>query len=635
MYPCRLPGHGVCRTIARMDRTTPVNRFLSGEALRLGLLAGARRVIAARDELNRINVFPVPDKDTGSNLAATMRGVVAKLNRPHTTIASVGASVAAAALSSAQGNSGVILAQFFQGLREGFSDAAELSVAHFVSALRRATTSARKALAEPQEGTILTVITDVAEHLSARLAHLPSFRELIDEGVQAARASLARTPEKLASLKRAGVVDAGALGFVRFLEGIRDYLVEGRMAAPATAQPPDKEAADAVRDVWPERADFRYCTEAVVSGSIDRPRVIEVLQGLGDSIVVAGSDEEVHAHVHTNVPAHVLEELAAFGPVNKTKVDDMFASLAGVPSPSANRAGIALVTDSVCNLPMPFFTEHRIHVVPMQIGFGQQTYLDRVDMTPSQFYKRWREDPVFPRTSQPSPASFLALYRHLSRHHEAILSVHISAEVSGTVQAATVAASQVSQETGVPIEVVDSRSASSAEGLVMWAAARAVAEDRPLDVCARVARQAADDASVIVFIPSIEGFVRGGRLSPLRGKISNILRLRPVLTVVNGSLTVAAKVFGVAASRRRAVKTAMKRARGMTAPVFCLSHSAAPQLAADVEKTLRAAIPQADVMITEAAPALGSHAGPGGIAIAVLDGQRTCDMIHPSSGAGR
>jgi len=609
-------------------------KHLDKESLRLGFLAGARRVIASRKELDRINVFPVPDKDTGANLAATMSAVIRRLTRPHASVTSVGASITDGALSGAQGNAGVIVAQFLQGLSEGFSDAVHVSMERFVGALRHAAASARKALAQPREGTILTVISDVANHLSERVHSLPDFRSLIEEGVREARASLARTPEKLEVLRRAGVVDAGALGFVRFLEGIRDYWVDGRggggsMESEELSDSEDKEAGPTATA---GHVDFRYCTEASVVGqSIDRQAVIGALVQLGDSVVVAGSDTEIHAHAHSNMPAYVLEALEEFGEVRNPKVDDMLAAIDGRLTPS-EREGLVLVTDSACDLPSGTYVEHHIHVVPVRVAFGDDSLRDRVDITPRQFYARLQHDPAFPTTSQPTPSDFLATYRHLAATYEGILSVHLSANLSGTYQSALTAASTVAEETGVRISVIDSRSASVAEGLVAWSIARAIEAGCVLEACEAIGRAVASSLEVFVFVPTIEGFVRGGRLSPLKGWISNLLRLRPILTVEDGKLVPGAKVLGVERAKRHSVGLAIRKAERMAEPVFSLSHTAAPELAESVERDLRKRFPSALFMISDTSPAIGVHAGPGGLAIGVTDLAPIDRMIAEATG---
>lgn len=583
-------------------------------------MAGAHRVIAHREHLDRINVFPVPDKDTGTNLAMTMRAILDGLRQPLPSLAAVSSTVATSALTGAQGNSGVIFAQFFQGMREEISDSVNLSMDRFAQALRCAATRAREALAHPREGTILTVISDVADHLIHQADKLPDFRALVDEGLTIARCSLEKTTDRLAELKKAGVVDAGALGFVHFLEGIRDFFHSGTQASDDVELTED-EKTDAPLPT-PVRVSFRYCAEAVVWGAnIDRKEVIERLTALGDSVVVAGNHEEIHAHVHTNAPAYVLEVLAGYGTIASQKIDDMLASMDGsalVIDPS-EREGIALVTDSACDLPMEFFTQEKVHVVPVRIVFGEELVLDRVDITPTQFYQRLAVSEELPKTSQPRPIDFLALYRHLATTHTSILSVHLSADLSGTWQSANAAAKTVTGETGVPIAVIDSRSASAAEGLVMWAVAQASKAGLSPARCTAIAQQAARHTEVFVYVPSVEYFIRGGRLSPLEGRIAKLLRLLPVLTVVDGSLTPAAKVIGRRAARNRALNRVLKTANGFVSPMFVISHSSALELARQTRSSLLKHFPDAPIWVTDTTPAIGSHAGPGGLAIGVLD----------------
>ena len=600
------------------DKSDRSIQTLTREFLRQSIIAGARRVIAHRDYLDRINVFPVPDRDTGTNLALTMGAIVDGLRKPLPSVAAVSSSIATSALTGAQGNSGVIFAQFFQGLREEFSDSVQVSVHRFVNALHRASVRAREALAQPREGTILTVISDVADHLSKHAERLHDFRSLLDEGLHVAKQSLAETTGRLAVLKQAGVVDAGALGFVHFLEGVRDFFHRGAEEEEAPL-PEEDDSPGPPPSPAPQRLDFRYCVEAVVRGErIPRREVIERLSTLGDSVVVAGTESEIHAHVHTNVPAYVLATLAEYGAVESPKVEDMLAAVADEPA-SAARSGIALVTDSACDLPMEMLTEWKVHVVPVRLAFGDDVLLDRVEITPGEFYERLRTSPVFPKTSQPRPIDFLALYRHLATTHEGIVSVHLSAELSGTWQSATTAARQITEETGVPIEVVDCRSASAAEGLVVWAASQAIAAGCSLSDSAEIAREAASATDVFVFVRTVEYFVRGGRLSPMQGRVAKLLKLCPVLRVENGRIVPAGKAFGPRAAQQRVHKEILRTAHTMERPTFVVSQSAAPHLAAMYRTELLLKAGDAQVWVTDTAPAIGSHAGPGAAAIAVTD----------------
>jgi DegV family protein with EDD domain len=268
---------------------------------------------------------------------------------------------------------------------------------------------------------------------------------------------------------------------------------------------------------------------------------------------------------------------------------------------------------------MRYLTENKIHVVPMLLVFGDQPLHDRVDITPTQFYDRLKTSPAMPRTSQPTPADLLAVYRHLASTHNGILSVHLSGALSGTLQSAQAAARQVSSETGVPICVIDSFSASAAEGLVVWTAAEAIRLGMPLDQCVAATERAAQNTDAFIYVPSVEYFVRGGRLSPLQGRIAALLRILPILTVDKGALTLKAKALGRRAARARVLRSALRAAENAKRPMFIVTHSAARNLAHAIRVQILEAYPHAPVWITETAPAIGCHAGPGGFAVAVLD----------------
>ena len=208
----------------------PRIRYLNGLRLRRALIAGARHLMAHREHLNRINVFPVADGDTGANMAGTMRAVVQGiLPSRERGIHRMLRTIADLALSGARGCSGTILAQFLHGLAQEMADAANVTTRIFGSGVRRAVAYPYEAVSEPREGTILTVLRDWSDALSEWAARSDDFAEVLNHAYAAALRSLEATREKLAVLTRAGVVDAGAQGLVHLLAGITAFITEGRI----------------------------------------------------------------------------------------------------------------------------------------------------------------------------------------------------------------------------------------------------------------------------------------------------------------------------------------------------------------------------------------------------------------------
>ena len=384
----------------------PPRTPITAAALRRALIAGAQRVILQRDALNRINVFPVPDGDTGSNLASTFGSVLqGALGRRSRHLGELLVRIGNEAIDGARGNSGAIMAQFLVGLAEQARDAPVLDAAQLAAAVRRGADSARSALAQPVEGTILSVISAFADALdeAARL-HADDPRRGFARALQRARVALDETPRQLPLLQKAGVVDAGARGFVDWLEGIADYVEGGpralRMRAATPGAANDAAPAHLHAEVDPAR---RYCSECLVLGEgIDRAALQTAPSVLGlDSLVVAGGGRRVRVHAHAGAPQALFDACAGFGRVEAMKADDMLLQQRSVESPDR----VAVVTDSASDLPAAVAERFGIHVVPVRVCLDGRDYLDRPGLTAGEFYRRMARSQRLPQTSQPPPIS--------------------------------------------------------------------------------------------------------------------------------------------------------------------------------------------------------------------------------------
>ena len=592
--------------------------YLDGNRLSRAVIAGAHFVAERAEALNKINVFPVADGDTGTNVAGTLQKIAAGISRVRQRhIREMSKELADQAIGGARGNSGAILAQFFCGFSDGLPDSPRVSTRAFGAAVVQAAESAYGAIARPVEGTILTVIRDWARHVADRATEIRDFGVLLPESLKAAKASLENTPKQMKLLQKAGVVDAGAQGFVYLLEGIVTYLREAARLVP----PPVEAGEDVKAAVFDRMSDailFRYCTEVLLEGdAIDRDAVRRETALLGDSIVMAGGATRIRIHVHTNEPEKLFAMAAQFAAVAQTKVEDMRAQHESrFDKNRAERVGI--VTDSTCDLPASMLEDLNIGVVPVRVYFGSENYLDKVTLTPSEFYARFAVTDEAPKTSQPPPADFTQVYENVAQHAGSIVSVHLSSAVSGTYQAATVGARPV-QKTA--IEHVDSRNVSVGLGLVVRAAAEAAASGKGPDEVARIAREASDRVRTFIAVPTLKHLVRGGRVSPLRGLIAKLLGLLPVLTISpEGKAEPAAKARGYEASRRKMMKLLFEQAgEGLsTSRRFGVAHCDAEDVAEELAREIRERFPETDVMIVECGPALGAHGGPGALAVAVL-----------------
>ena len=283
------------------------------------------------DAINALNVFPVPDGDTGTNMFLTLRDVIEKTG-PDTdaSAADTAGVMAGAALMGAKGNSGVILSQFFKGLAVGLKGSADFGCEELVSCLREARTYSYKAVGEPVEGTMLTVVTSAAEAASATYSPEIPMAELLEAVCSKAREAVALTPTMLPVLREAGVVDAGGQGLAVILEGVRRQ-VAGEESDFDEIEAPEPVGVDrasgAVSHEFLASTDeemYGYCTQMLVRGEgMDVDAIREAIVGMGRSAVVMGDETMVQVHVHAEDPGPVVSAAVARGSLSQVKIENM------------------------------------------------------------------------------------------------------------------------------------------------------------------------------------------------------------------------------------------------------------------------------------------------------------------------
>lgn len=291
-------------------------------------LAGAKNLDSKKDWINELNVFPVPDGDTGTNMTMTIMSAakeVSSLTNP--TMAELAKAISSGSLRGARGNSGVILSQLFRGFCKVIKEYDEIDVTILCEACQKAVETAYKAVMKPKEGTILTVAKGAAEKALELLDETEDVVTFVEEVIKQAEYVLDQTPEMLPVLKQAGVVDSGGQGLVQVLKGAYDaligkeidYTIEG---APAGAAPA-KISAETEAEIK-----FGYCTEFIIvlnapMSDNEEHAYKAFLESIGDSIVVVADDEIVKTHVHTNDPGLALQKALTFGSLSKIKIDNM------------------------------------------------------------------------------------------------------------------------------------------------------------------------------------------------------------------------------------------------------------------------------------------------------------------------
>lgn len=602
--------------------------YLDGPRLRRSLIAACEYAQRQRAELNRINVFPVPDGDTGTNLALTVRAIADHLRRnDDRAVAAVAHDAAQGAVLGARGNCGMMLSHFLLGFAESIGGRDRISTQEFSTALVAGVDKLYGSLDDPVEGTILSVMRDTAA--AARSNPVEDFVPLVSQVVEEARDSLARTPEQLAVLKKAGVVDAGAKGFVSMLEGVWLFVQGVSLAADEEAEMPGAssdggDAAPAALADYPgEEEQYRYCTEALVRGSElpEQRAVREVLKEHGDSLIVIRSDDVLKIHVHTDEPEEVFDYLRTVGSLVTHKAEDMRAqheTLGGGGHIQLARRPVAVVTDSACDLPEEVVRAHGIHVVPMELVDDDRTYRDGIDITASEFHEKLRTAQALPTTSQPAPASFMETFERASEEGESVVGIFVSSTLSGTVGAAEVARDRFD---GSPIHVVDSLGNSLLEGLLVLKAAElgelAWAPEEIAAELQRIRRR----SGILFTVSTFDRLLASGRVGKGKALLGRFLGLKPILGLTpEGRVEAFGKAFGDRRARSKLLSVVRAQVPADVEKVrFGIVHVGIPEIIEPVARTLREAYGQeVEILSAPATPVISTHLGTGAWGLAYM-----------------
>lgn len=589
---------------------------LDGRSLYYTFIAGARKVIAHQIELNKINVFPVNDGDTGTNLASTIRAVIESLH-PHRSFKITADRIAEATLMNARGNSGIIFAQFFYGLSLEIGELKTITLKEFAEGTKKAVRYVYEAVANPVEGTMLTVIKDWADYIYSSWDKFTDFNHLLLSSYEILKKSLSETKSKLVILAKNNVVDAGAKGFVLFVEGIIDW-VQTRNVKELIMAKSENVALPKMEEVIAEEVTNRFCTEAILRDTtIQQPDLMKLLTSFGDSAVTAGSEKMRRIHVHTNNPADLVFRLKDHGTITFQKADDMLRQSESV---FHRKFRIALVTDSTCDLSEEYLDRYQVHMLPINITFGDNHYLDKITLKPEHFYKLLESSPVYPKSSQINEKSFVNLYSHLASHYDSVISVSLSDKLSGTYHTSQKAAQQVSREFGKKISVINSKGISGSIGLLVLRIAQAIEKGYDHDDIVSLAEKWSGDTRILVTVQSIKYLIRGGRLSYTKGLIARMLHINPVISLdETGKAIVLDKAFSPKANMEKIIRKIRKSTKERPVWNYIVMHAGNPDAAAWYTRKMEALTGKKPVCVMNISPVIGANAGVGASAVAFMN----------------
>lgn len=477
---------------------------------------------------NRINVFPVADADTGTNMLLTAEGLITDVDTSN--LKGFLDNLSTKALLSARGNSGTILASFITGLIESIQNAdfQNFSIDALSESINRGAEKAYSAVANPKEGTMLSVMKGWGEGLRNLSQNQADVIDTLEQSLDSAKGSLLATTQQMEILKSKNLLDAGALAFYRYIEGIVQTIGHSHRKNDAAFENMiPKEVlnyhAEAHLDEIPS---YRYCTEGVIETCEQSQSCLEnvrtIVNAYGDSQVVSDAGEMIKFHVHTDTPWEVFERVSALGKLVSQKTDDMLRQYtlehsAGGP--------LAILADSGSDLPQELIDSLGIDVVPLNIVIGGHSYLDRIELSTNQFFALDGKK----STAQPSVGAVKLRLESLLEKYEKILIISLASALSGTYQSYQQAITLLKAEDRVML--VDSKQNSVALGLIVLNAARALAAGEPVEKIKAEAEAQADKAHIYVPLDKLESMVKSGRVKPNVGQLLEFVSAKPVVSL--------------------------------------------------------------------------------------------------------
>lgn len=583
---------------------------ISSRTLYEAIFVGAARTREKKDDLNRINVFPVVDNDTGNNLAHTMQYIINHA-QAYDDVRATLKDVARSALIGARGNSGAIFSQYFNGLYLASTESPSITMAELATYFHVAYEKAYKSIEKPMEGTILTLMRAWSVSFKESLEEKRTPQELLEAAMAQVKKTLDETTTTLKMLQSLGIVDAGALGYYYFMDGFVQGLLGKSTHVLSSAGTEVTPLMDEDIHNFGENAEipFRYCTEVLLeSDSLDPDLLREALHPLGDCLLVSAADNLARAHLHTNQPWEMLKLASAQGVILEHKADDMVWQniLAG-----PREAKIACVTDSIADLPRDFVNEHKVFQIPLNIMVEGVSYYDKVTIDTAYL----QEHIVGASTAQLNSVQINDFLEPILKHYDKVLILTVSAQMSGTYDRFKEALAERPEEAH-RIALIDSKVNSGAQGLLVREAVRMIEADHDFAQIVSALEELRQRAKIVVSVLDIGPMARSGRVSERIGELLIKLKFKPLITIdPEGKGT----IKGVAFSDKKNWKNLLKALRGKAIGDYAIVHADAPERAAELEQEMTRMTGRAPLYITPISSAVVLFAGLGSVAVAYIE----------------
>ena len=588
--------------------------YLAKEKFYFGIIAGAKEVMQNRAYLNEINVYPVPDGDTGSNLYAMMQNII---NHPPTNhnIDITLETISESAIIGAKGNSGLLFAQYIDAFIEEILRNEMISSKAFLKACQMGMNAAYNAIEKPIEGTILTIMRVFYEALKPYETHEAFFEEPLEIAKHALVKAVDDTTHQLMALKRASVVDSGAKGFLYFITGfIRGIALNSVDTKVIPLQIPE---AIELHHFTDETLTFRYCFEVLLKKNEETQASIgKHFQDDGDSVIVTQTKHYFRMHMHTNFPSRVFQKAMAFGYVEKQKVDDM---LMQYTQAHHRKYKTAIVTDSVSDIHDQWLLEKEVSIIPLSILSEEGLFLDKRTINNDILFRHIEKTGKLPTSSQPDRSLISNQLEQVLTHYDQVMVLTVSSALSGTYSSIKKVADDLFDRTRKRITVIDTKQNSAAQGLLVWYLAKLRDDNEPYDVMAEKIQAAISRTKIIVRIAQIDHMIWSGRLNIYAGRIAKVLRIKPLITLdAAGQGSIQKLCFNRRGAERAFLDHILKTHKEKTILYYALTYVDDPGMAEAVALDIKQLIGLDPVYIVESSSVIALGAGKGAIAIGYM-----------------
>ena len=595
--------------------------YLTKDDLQKMFLAASKRIEKDKEKINKINVFPVPDQDTGGNLAKTLNGVREAIEgKEFKDLSEFSEAALDGALTAAQGNAGVIYTGFLAGFlpslnensvnsdKKDFSD--RVDAEKLAIAFEKGRERAWQSIQNPKPGTILDIIDATVQVFKEEAKKEKNIVVIFKKAVKKAKEALLATPEKMELLKKANVVDAGGLGFLMILESYLEVLTPLFFKTSISGKKPSGKSKRFVQ---------MFSNRYEVVALIENPRFSEdeiknKLKKLGNSIDIVQVGNRIKIHIHTDFPDNVKNIMKNIGQIQTLREQDMAKEVVG--EPSIKKVSIGIVTDEIADLLPKIVEKYQIEVVPFKIDWP-----DGENLAGDNIYQKMREAEkagikTLPKTSQASPKEFLdAFKRQFEKGFEEIVCITLSSKLSGGYNSACQARDILPEEQKNKVFIIDSYQATCGEALLVLKAIELIQEQRGVSEIIQELKNTIPNIYVYVFLKDPKWLEWGGRISHSQANWIRRLQkigVRPLLGIKDGVVEQIGFRFGVKEIFKE-IETKSKKVRKNGKKIrvvitHCDNLEEAEKLK-DILKNIKAEVS----FINLTGSVVGVHVGPGAL----------------------